>query len=43
MSSDNESNIPSPKATLDQLKEWQELIAYLATLLPGLPAFSACF
>lgn len=30
MSSDTEPNIPSPKATLDQLKEWQELLAYLA-------------
>lgn len=30
MSSDNEPVSPSPKAALDQLKEWQELIAYLA-------------
>ncbi|WP_420208817.1 hypothetical protein [Candidatus Electronema sp. JC] len=30
MSSDNEPVSPSPKAALDQLKKWQELLAYLA-------------
>jgi hypothetical protein len=30
MSNDNEPNLPTPKSTLDQLKEWQELLAYLA-------------
>jgi hypothetical protein len=30
MSNNNEPSPPTPKSTLDQLKEWQELIAYLA-------------
>ncbi|WP_420208547.1 NACHT domain-containing protein, partial [Candidatus Electronema sp. JC] len=30
MSSDTEPNIPSPKAALDQLKEWKELTAFIA-------------
>jgi hypothetical protein len=40
MSSDNVPNLPTPKSVLDQLKEWQELTAYLAAgLASGLGIF----